>query len=404
MGSRFNMAVVLVWLAAMSWLVVVKVLPPLQKGDPPNYKAILANSAEHPPVCWAICWNDQPVGFAASIIVRRDDNMREIHSRVFFSQLPLDEMAPGWLGAIVRPMLTRVGNLDMDAQSRLEIDPLDHLAGFESRVRLANIPDAIRMNGVVDGTQLKLSVHSGDFSYRTEKYLPPEALVGDELSPQAHLPGLHKGQTWTMPVYSPFRPPNSPLEILQATVERDDSIIWNGKPCDTLMVVYRADSGSGILSPQHPKGKLWVRKDGLVVKQQVHVFNSRLYFIRLSPTDGKKLIDELTHTLGAEWDGPLSSDRAKDIWSQLSIRESGELKQATGEELSAPFRRRGRGWRMRQRYSEFEAIPPISLPHLESPLAEPETSPEPGSDPPPSSETGAESGRWPYEAGVFGER
>jgi hypothetical protein len=158
------------------------------------------------------------------------------------------------------------------------------------------------------------------------------------------------------------------------------------------MVVYRADSGSGILSSQHPKGKLWVRRDGLVVKQQVHVFNSRLYFIRLSSTDGKKLIDELTHTLGAEWDGPLTSNRAKDIWSQLSIRESGELKQATGEELSAPFRRRGRRWRMRHYFSDFEAIPPVSLPNFESPLEEPETSPEPDLNTSPTLETEAEFG------------
>ena len=327
MGSRaFNTAVVLVWLAAMSWLVVEKILPPLQIGEPPNYKAILNNSNKQPPVCWAIRWNDQPVGFAASIVLERQDNMREIHSRVFFSQLPLDEMAPGWLGAIVRPMLSRAGNLDMDAQSRLEIDPLDRLAGFESKVRLANIPDAIRMTGTIDGSQLKLAVQSGDFAYRTEKYLPPDALVGDELSPQAQLPGLRKGQTWTMPIYSPFRPPNSPLDILQATVERDDSIVWDGENHSTLLVVYRSEAGSGVLSPQEPRGKLWVRRDGMVLKQEVNVFNSRLHFVRLSMADGVKLIDELNRALGLDWNGPLSSKRALGIWSRLSVYETGSLK------------------------------------------------------------------------------
>lgn len=327
MGSRtFNTAVILVWLAAMSWLVVEKVLPPLQVGEPPNYKAILSETKKQPPICWAIRWNDQPVGFAASIVVKRDDNMREIHSRVFFSQLPLDEMAPGWLGAIVRPMLSRVGSLEMDAQSRLEIDPLDHLTGFESKVRLANIPDAIRMNGTIDGSKLKLAVQSGDFSYRTEKYLPPDALVGDELSPQAQLPGLRQGQKWTMPIYSPFRPPNSPIDILQASVERSDSIVWNEQTYDTMLVVYRNDSGSGLLSPQEPRGKLWVRRDGLVLKQEVNVFNSRLHFVRLSPSDGERLIESLTDRLGSEWDGNLSSSMARRIWSQLSVRESGMLK------------------------------------------------------------------------------
>ena len=338
MGSRaFNTAVVLVWLAAMSWLVVKKVLPPLQVGDPPNYKAILKNSRGQPPVCWAIHWNDQPVGFAASTIVERDDNMREIHSRVFFRKLPLDEMAPGWLSAIVRPMLSRVGNLDMDAQSRLEIDPLDHLSGFESKVRLANIPDAIRMNGTIDGSQLKLAVQSGNFLYRTEKYLPPDALVGDELSPQAQLPGLRKGQTWTMPIYSPFRPPNSPLDILQATVERDDSIVWNGQSCETLQVVYRNDAGSSLLSPQEPRGRLWVRRDGLVLKQEVNVFNSRLFFVRMADDDSEKLAVELTDALGPDWTGDLTSEDAERIYPQLSTPETKRLSDDEG--ILAPIRR-----------------------------------------------------------------
>jgi hypothetical protein len=382
MGSRaFNTAVVLVWLAAMSWLVIEKVLPPLQVGEPPNYKAILAGAAEQPPVCWAIRWNDQPIGFAASVIITRDDNMREIHSRVFFSQLPLDQMAPGWLGAIVRPMLASVGTLDMDAQSQLQIDPLDHLAGFESKVRLANIPEAIRMTGIIEGTQLKLAVHSGDFSYRTEKYLPPNALVGDELSPQAHLPGLRKGQTWTMPVYSPFRPPNSPIEILQASVERDETISWNGDSCETRLVVYRSDSGSGLLTPQEPRGKLWVREDGLVLKQEVVVFSSRLHFVRLSFADGKKLIGELNTTLGTEWDGPLSATRAQDIWSTLSVRETGKLKEGSFSDFPRRFGRRRR-WSMEN--PEFQ-FPPAKLLEESIPATTP-TEPSQPNDPPASPE------------------
>lgn len=326
MGSRaFNTAVVLVWLAAMTWLVKEKVLPPLQVGEPPSYQTILSNQNKQPPVCWAIRWDEQPVGFSASIVIEREDDMREIHSRVFFSKLPLDEMAPGWLGAIVRPILSKLGKLDMDAYSRLEIDPLHHLVGFQSRVRLADIPSAIRMHGSVEGTSLKLSVQSGDFSYRTEKYLPPDALVGDELSPQAMLPNLRRGQTWTMPVYSPFRPPTSPVEILKASVERDDTIVWDGRTYPTKVVVYRNDSGSRVLAAQEARGKLWVRADGLVLRQDVTVFNSRLSFVRLTPEDGVKLIDGLNGDLGGEWAGDLATKDAQAIWSRLSVCESGML-------------------------------------------------------------------------------
>jgi hypothetical protein len=77
MGSRvFNTAVILVWLAAMSWLVVEKVLPPLQVGEPPNYRAILADQANRSAVCWSIRWNDKLIGFAASMVVTRNSQPR----------------------------------------------------------------------------------------------------------------------------------------------------------------------------------------------------------------------------------------------------------------------------------------------------------------------------------------
>ena len=42
MLSRWsNIAIVLFWLATMSWLVVTKFLPPLRIGQPPDYHAIL---------------------------------------------------------------------------------------------------------------------------------------------------------------------------------------------------------------------------------------------------------------------------------------------------------------------------------------------------------------------------
>ena len=42
---RFNTAVVILWLATMSWLVKEKVLPPLLVGEPPNYSRIIGRKA-----------------------------------------------------------------------------------------------------------------------------------------------------------------------------------------------------------------------------------------------------------------------------------------------------------------------------------------------------------------------
>jgi hypothetical protein len=288
MGSRlYNGVVVVFWMTTMSWLLVDKVWPTLRVGEPPNYRSILTDDQAEVPACWCIDWNDRPAGWAASKVIVRQDGMSEMHSRVFIAELPIDQLAPGWLGAVVKPVLRNAGRLDMDAQSKVEIDPLGRLVSFESSVRLAHIPDAVRMQGIVDGNRLKLEARSGDFTYKTEKFLAPEALVGDSLSPQARLPGLHVGQRWTMPTYSPFRPPNSPMEVLEVAVERQEPVVWNGASIRALVVVYRSDSGMNLMN--EPRGKLWVRPDGLVVRQEVALFNSHLEFTRLGPRASRKL-------------------------------------------------------------------------------------------------------------------
>jgi hypothetical protein len=310
----FNLVVVMFWLATMMWLAITKVLPPLRVGEPPTYRSILAQEHGADPVGWLLRLNDETLGWAATRMVRRPDGMTVIQGRVFLQELPLDEMGPGWLNRLIKPLL-RPGSLELDARSRVDIDPLGRLTGFETRVQIADLPDAIRIHGVVDGTQLHISVSSGDsISYKEDRYLPPGAFVGDELLPQSTLPGLRVGQTWTMPVYSPLRPHKNPIEVLQATVEGQERILWNGEPVESLLVVYRADSGSGLTSQHEPRGKLWVRPDGEVVRQQIMFFNSPLWFGRLTPEQCELLADHL----GSNWGRDFSMGASKRLLKKLT--------------------------------------------------------------------------------------
>ncbi len=315
MGSKpFNVIVVLFWLATMSWLVSDKVLPLLRVGEPPSYRSILANEHDQPPVCWSILWNDHLMGWAASQVTDRPDGMNEMHSRVYIGELPLDEIAPGLLGFLVRPLLDQIGSHDLDARSRLEVDPLGRLVGFESKIRLAKLRDAIKMQGRIEGAQLKLHVQSGEWLYKTERYLPSNALVGDALSPQARLPELRVGQTWTMPVYNAFRPYNSPIEILQARVERNEPLVWNGRSISAQVVVYRADSGSALVAAREARGKLWVDPDeGTVLKQEVTVFSSRLQFVRLPRSHAQIFVA----ALGEDWGVDLPREREAQLLREL---------------------------------------------------------------------------------------
>ncbi len=135
---------------------------------------------------------------------------------------------------------------------------------------------------LTEGNQLEWEVRSGTFTYKDEAYHPADALMGDSLSPQTHLPGLRIGQTWTVPAYSPFRPPNNPIEILQATVERLEPMSYNGRVEDVWVVVYRSDPGSGLAHNGIPRVRLWVRRNGTVLRQQVRLFDATITFARLS--------------------------------------------------------------------------------------------------------------------------
>ncbi|HEV3417256.1 MAG TPA: hypothetical protein VG056_10595, partial [Pirellulales bacterium] len=177
-----------------------------------------------------------------------------------------------------------------------------------------DIPEEIVMEGTIEGSQLKLRVDAGGANYSTERYMPRDALIGDELSPQARMPGLHLGQVWTVPVYNPLRPPDSPMEILQASVEGRETLMWNGSGVNTLLVVYRSDSGSTYGASRAPRGKMWVDDSGTVLRQEMDLLGSKLAFVRLP----------------AEQRVRRSSDANGDAWQRAFRRHIEEMSRDSG--------------------------------------------------------------------------
>lgn len=302
MYSRwFNLAVFGFWLLTMSWLVRAKILPSLVVGEPPTYRKILANEeARETPVSWSIWLNDAPLGWAEARNHVLDNGVTEMRSHVRLTRLPLAEITPGWMNSLLK-MLSGAGDwqelqLAVDAQSSLEIDPLGRPIGIYSRALLGDeetlpetsridgqlVPGAVQitLQGTFEGSQLKLKVRTGQMVYNTVAYLPPNALMGDALAPQARLPDLKVGQSWTMPVYSPLRPPTSPVELLQATVERREPILWQDHVVSTYLVVFRNDPGGELSNNQTARARAWVRSDGTVLKQEINLMSARLTFER----------------------------------------------------------------------------------------------------------------------------
>ena len=130
-------------------------------------------------------------------------------------------------------------------------------------------------------------MQSGDLPYKLERHLPPNSLMSDELSPHVRMPGLRTGQSWTVPLYSPFRSPSSPIEILQAVVEREDNLTWGGRTQSCHVIVYRGDSGSG-QAGNEIRGRVWVDRQGIVLRQEIAIFRSHLHFIRLSDFEARR--------------------------------------------------------------------------------------------------------------------
>jgi hypothetical protein len=328
MGSRwFNLAIVLVWLSTTTWLVVAKILPPLRRGEPPNYHSMYDGLGEKkpPPVAWDMSLNGKSLGYAVVLVQKTmSGDMTEVESRIHFEHVPLAELSPAWMKALFRSSMQPSEDLRMFVGSHLTIDKLGYLSEFNSRLRVAGMQDAIRIKGTVHGSLLKIVVRAGELEYPFETFLPSDSLVTDELSPQLCLTGLRVGQEWTVPVFSPMRPPNNPVDVLQARVERRDLLMWEGKMEPVDVVEYRTDSGSALSSTSQARARLWVRTDGIVLKQEVSVLGSEISFVRLSP------------------------DRSADLYAQ-STDEEPEFRRRS----EWPYRRRwSYGWPQRPGLSE----------------------------------------------------
>ncbi len=285
----FNVAVVGLWLTTMSWLVVSKVLPTILVGEPPNYRTILDAQRNSPPVAWEMIWNGRRMGWALNTMKKHVDSLAEMHSRVHFDYLPLADVVPKQFRSYVGSLDELGSHLATDVVSELDFDPLGRVSRFQSVLRFQPLTDVIKVQGVIDGAKLSISVYSGDFSYKRELTVTPKAMLHDAVSPQTHLPGLRVGQTWTEEVYSPLHPPTEPLEVLQVEVEGRERLMWGGDAVETWLVVYRTDPGSGGRSAGKLRGKMWVRRDGTVLQQEVGLLQSTLTFTRMPDDQAKDL-------------------------------------------------------------------------------------------------------------------
>ena len=291
MYSRwFSTAVILLWLSTMGWLVTEKVLPPLLLGDPPSRSSILEARRDEPVVAWQLSHNHRQVGWAKSETHRLADGGTRIDNFVHFDHLPIGQFAPSWLRGIFQiangsgksPLDKTASGITTDVETAITIDGANRLSKIETTISFPPSDREICLQGVVVNGKLKLSVRSLDIFFKTQISIGDDAILCDALSPTARLPGLYQGQEWTTDTLSPLKYPNRPHTILYAKVEGLEQVKWNGRQTGAWLVVYRDRPHKGIEKNAKPHGRLWVRRDGVVVKQEMSVLNTFMTFVRLA--------------------------------------------------------------------------------------------------------------------------
>lgn len=293
MNSRwFNISVFALWLTTMSWLVVVKILPSLVVGDPPDRVATLAAQTKDELVAYEVRWQEQRVGDALIRADRMASGATLIDGRIHFEHLPVRRLLPRALLKLLGLDGSVPEAIALDAKNQVLFHANGQLQRFDSTVTLAPDVSTIRVEGFVAGDILILSIRSAGATYETRRPLPQKAVVNNGLMPQSRMPGLHEGRKWTVEVYSPLRPSTDPMEIMQAKVVGRDLITWGGKVENAWLVVYRGDPGSDVTRAGKEHAWLWVRDDGVVLQHRIAVLDSTLTFVRMPAEQGHALDQE----------------------------------------------------------------------------------------------------------------
>ena len=279
--------IVAFWLGSLGWLTWTKLIPPLRTGDPPRYQDILPDRAVTlPPIRWAILLNGRHLGSAMNAISRQADGNGRVRSEIHIEGLSVQDLLQptfGMLGSAFQRALGTDGatrgaqpTLELDISNEMYFDAFGQLQAFECRVDVADLEEWIRLRGTVHDTKLRLTAfvgtetggtggHRTEPVYRTEVELPADRLVADSLSPRPRFGSLQVGQQWTFQMYRPLIP-NQPLSLVEATVDRRESIPWGEETVTALHVVYRRSAGS-VLRLDQELGHLWVLPNGDVVRQ-----------------------------------------------------------------------------------------------------------------------------------------
>ena len=269
-----GLAIILFWLASMTWLVGHDVWPGLTAGAPPN--AVLDANGDRPTDSQVGLYNkyDQRIGTAWTLYSGlRDARKREdvVHLR-YFATL-------GRCLAEIDSVFTQEGQLDEFDLSvwadEIPFEPIiDRGTGHDQ--------GQIHVRGERFASVYGFTVRAGPV-WETFKIPGSQTgLIGDVFRPFAALPGLTVGQSWRMQVVNPIAAVTGIgdrfVTLLVRVTGRETITTTDGRRVNCLVV-------------EAPNTKAWVDDHGVVLEQQVELPVGGTITSRAEPYDPQAKTD-----------------------------------------------------------------------------------------------------------------
>lgn len=288
--SLVNMLIIGCACLANGWLFFAKIMPTLTPGDPPGYQALYTEGHKPLPVAWEIMLNDVAVGTAVSLAEPTRNAGMIVRSTLRLDDLPVEEIVPAWTRIVIGNVLAAYPAISLKASGRILIDAAGNLRHLQTVVQIPNSHQKARLEGTISGdNHITVSLRAGGVSYEASRFLPIKTNLGDELSPQAIMPGLYQGRRWAVPMLSPLRPSAKPLVTMFAKVDGQELIQYGDQTVTADIVCYR-DSPS---NHHPPRSRIWVDPSGRVLRHESMILGSKLQFIRCPDDVAASLTDRL---------------------------------------------------------------------------------------------------------------
>ena len=263
MPTRPAIALILVgWVLAAAGLFTRDILPDFWITPPPDLRSIAVAGEDASPTNWDLSVADdagmrslRTVGRAFTQTKRMADGGTDLISKVTFDSNGLLRGTPF---ASKLNENQAEGHLTID--NNCEIDLSGNLRQFKIVVRAAaETSPLMTINAHVVGRAIEVQARGPLPLLTWTKSIPyePRGLIQNGIGPIDRLPGLQVGQRWETEVVSPL---TGRVEKVLTEVTGKHSIQWNNVLVETLEVVQH-------LSPI--SARTWVRRDGLVLRQEV---------------------------------------------------------------------------------------------------------------------------------------